>query len=168
MGTHRIRYLCLLFGVVSCDEVVAPEASPFGDIVALQLTAAPVGPPFRTDSAARFSFVLRNPLARDVVIWGNHCLIQLEVKDDQGLIVFPTGTRACATPLEARRIPARDSLVGGIALSGALGDAAMIGRFALPPGTFRMRVVVEGITDLSSYNPVGVQSPWSELFVVLP
>ena len=135
---------------------------------ALQLTAAPVEPPFRTDSTARFSFVLRNPLARDVVIWGNHCLIQLEVQDTQGLIVFPTGTRACATPLEATRIPARDSLVGGINLSGALGDPAVIGRYALPPGTFRMRVVIEGVTDLRSYNPVGVQSVWSDLFVVLP
>jgi len=168
MKKNCFRYLWLLLGSLSCSEVVAPGTSPFADIIALQVTAAPVDPPFRTDSTARFSFVLRNPLARDVIIWGNYCLIQLEVQDTQGMIVFPTGARACATPLEATRIHARDSLVGSIVLSGARGNPAAIGRSALPPGTFRMRVVVDGVTDLRSYNSVGVESVWSDLFIVLP
>ena len=168
MGKHRIRFLYPLLGLIACSEVTAPESSPFGDILALQVSAAPVNPPFRTDSSARFSFVVRNPLARDVIIWGNHCLLQLEVQDAQGRTVFPTGAHACPTALQPTRVPALDSLVGSMNLSGTLGRPEAIGRYALPPGTFRMRLVLDGITDPRTENPARVYSPWSALFDVLP
>lgn len=168
MSKHRIRFLYPLLGLIACSEITAPESSPFEDILALQVSAAPVNPPFRTDSSARFSYVVRNPLARDVIIWGNHCLFQLEVKDLQERIVFPTGARACPTALQATRIAARDSLVGTFILSGTLGQPETIGRYALPPGTFRMRVMLDGITDPATENPARVQSEWSAPFDVLP
>lgn len=168
MGKHHFRFFWPLLGLAACNEVVAPETSSFEDILALQVSAAPVQPPFLTDSSARFSYVVRNPLARDVIIWGNHCLFQLEVKNLQERIVFPTGARACPTALQPTRVAARDSLVGNFVLSGALGRPGSIGRYALPPGTFRMRVMLDGITDPRTENPARVQSEWSEPFDVLP
>lgn len=168
MSCNRFGYLALLAGLAACDEVVAPDASPFADILALQVSAAPVDPPFRTDSTARFKYVVRNPLAREVIIWGNDCLFQLEVQDTDGRIVFPTGARACPSALKPTRIAARDSLVGNMVLSGALGRPEMIGTYALPPGTLRMRVMLDGVTDPRTEHPARVQSEWSDPFEVLP
>lgn len=168
MCRNRLGYLWLLLGLAACEEVVAPDASPFADILALQVSAAPVDPPFRTDSTARFKFVVRNPLAREVIIWGNHCLFQLEVQDTGGRIVFPTGARACPSGLKATRVAARDSLVGHMVLSGALGRPETIGTYALPPGTLRMRVILDGLTDPRTEHPARVQSAWSGPFEVLP
>lgn len=168
MSRNRFRYLGLLVGLAACSEVVAPDASPLGDIIALQVSAAPVDPPFRTDSTARFKFVVRNPLTREVVIWGNHCLFQLEVQDASGRIVFPTGAKACPSTLKATRVAARDSIVGEMVLSGALGRPESIGRYALPPGTLRMRVMLDGVSDPRTEHPARVQSAWSDPFEVLP
>lgn len=168
MGRRRFAYSWLLLGLVACDEVVAPDTSPFEDILALQVSAAPVDPPFRTDSTARFKYVVRNPLAREVVIWGNHCLYQLEVQDPDGRIVFPTGAHACPSSLQPTRIAARDSIVGTMILSGALGRPETIGRYALPPGTFRMRIMLDGVTDPRTEHPARVRSEWSAAFEVLP
>jgi hypothetical protein len=40
--------------------------------------------------------------------------------------------------------------------------------FALPSGTFRMHVVLEGVSDLKTYHPVTVESEWSDPFTVAP
>jgi len=147
---------------------VAPDNSAFGDIIALQVTAGLAQQSYSVDSSANFSFAAHNPLPRDVTIFGAGCIITLELQNMQGVIVFPSGARPCLPPLETFRVPARDSVIGSIFLSGARGNPSNIGMFALPSGTFRMRVVLQGVTDTKTYNPVQVQSEWSDAFTVLP
>ncbi len=59
-------------------------------------------------------------------------------------------------------------MTGSFYLSGAHGNPSSIGLCALPAGTFRMHVIIQGVTDLQTYNPVRVESPWSDVFTVLP
>ena len=92
----------------------------------------------------------------------------MEVKDAGGRIVFPAGARACPSALVPTRIAARDSIRGAMVLSGALGDPSAVGRYALPPGTLRMRIMLDGVTDPRTEEAVRVQSEWSEPFEVLP
>jgi hypothetical protein len=168
MRKQHLACIWLLCGAVSCSNSVAPGNSAFGDIIALQVTAALAQQTYSVDSSAKFSFTARNALPRDVVIYGAGCIITLELQNMQGVTVFPSGARPCLPPLETLRVPARDSVIGSINLSGAHGDLSTIGIFALPPGTFRMRVVIQGVTDTKTYNPVRVQSVWSVAFAVLP
>ena len=168
MRKQYLACISLLGAAVACNNSVAPEPSAFGDIVALQVTAAFAQQMYRVDSSAKFSFVARNALPRAVVIYGAGCIITLELQNMQGVTVFPTGARPCLPPLETFRVSARDSVVGNVDLSGAHGDPSTIGMFALPAGTFRMRVVLQGVADTKTYNPVRVQSAWSDAFTVLP
>jgi len=158
--------LCL---AASCSSSLSPEEKrdvAFGDITALQLRAWPAQSAYRVDSTASFSYTVRNDHGRDAVIYGAGCIVTLEVQTLDGVTVFPTGARPCYPPIESFRVGARDSVVGGYSMSGALGNPATIGTFALPPGTFRMRIVLQGVTDLTTYNPVSVHSAWSEAFTV--
>jgi hypothetical protein len=167
----RQQYLAcasLVCTVLACSNSVAPASSAFGDIAALQVTAAFAQQTYRVDSSAKFSFIARNALPRAVVIYGPGCIITLELQDMRGVTVFPTGARPCLPPLETFRVAARDSVVGSVNLSGARGDPSLIGTFALPAGTFRMRIVLQGVTDTKTYNPARVQSGWSDAFTVLP
>ena len=168
MRKQHLVCLWLLFGSVACSDSTAPGNSAFGDIIALQVTAGLAQQTYYVDSSANFSFVARNALPRAVVIYGAGCIITLELQNMQGITVFPSGAPLCLPPLETLRVPARDSVVGGIGLSGARGNVSTIGRYALPSGTFRMRVVLQGVTDTKTYNPVRVQSQWSDPFTVLP
>ncbi len=168
MRKQHLASIGLLCGALACSNSVAPENSAFGDIIALQVTAGFAQQTYRVDSSAKFSFIVRNALPRAVVIWGPGCIINLELQNMQGVIVFPSGVRPCLPPLETLRVPARDSVVGSAYLSGAHGDPSTIGMFALPSGTFRMRIVLQGVTDTKTYNPVRVQSVWSNTFTVSP
>jgi hypothetical protein len=154
--------------MLACREAVAPDNSAFGDIVALQVTAGFAQQAYSVDSSAQFSFAVRNHLPRDVVIYGPGCIVNLELQNMEGVTVFPSGVRPCLPPLETLRVRARDSVIGSIQLSGAHGNVAAIGMFALPAGTFRMHVVLEAVSDLKTYNPVTVESDWSEPFTVAP
>jgi hypothetical protein len=155
--------------VAACSNSVAPDRfSLFSDIVSLQLTAGLAQPTYSVDSSAKFNFVARNPLPRDVVVYGAGCIITLELQNMQGVTVFPSGARPCLPPLETFRVRARDSVMGSVQLSGARGNPSLIGMFALPAGTFRMRIVIQGVTDTASYNPVSVESAWSDPFDVSP
>jgi hypothetical protein len=169
-GMRKQDFACiwLLCGAVACSDSVAPVNSAFGDIMALQITAGLAQQTYSVDSSATFSFRARNPLPRAVVIYGPGCIVNLELQNMEGVTVFPSGVRPCLPPLETLRVPARDSVVGSINLSGARGDVSTIGMFALPSGTFRMRVVLQGVTDTQTYNPVRVESAWSDPFIVLP
>jgi hypothetical protein len=168
MRKQHLACIWLLCGAVACSDSVAPGNSAFGDIIALQITAGLAQQAYSVDSSAKFSFTVRNALPRDVVIYGPGCIVNLELRNMQGVTVFPSGVRPCLPPLETLRVPARDSVIGSINLSGARGDVSTIGEFALPSGTFRMRVVIQGVTDTQTYNPVRVQSAWSDPFTVLP
>jgi len=168
MRKQHLACLWLLCGSVACTESMAPDNFAFGDIIALQVTAGLAQQAYSVDSSAKFSFTARNALPRDVVIHGAGCIVTLELQNMQGVTVFPSGARPCLPPLETFRVPARDSVIGSIILSGARGDISTIGMFALPSGTFRMRVVIQGVTDTKTYNPVRVQSAWSDAFTVLP
>jgi hypothetical protein len=168
MGKQHLACLWVLCGSVACSDSMAPDNSAFGDIVALQVTAGLAQQTYSVDSSAKFSFTARNALPRNVVIYGAGCIVTLELQNMQGITVFPSGARPCLPPLETFRVQARDSVVGSIMLSGAHGDMSTIGMFALPSGTFRMRVVIQGVTDTRTYNPVSVQSAWSDTFTVLP
>lgn len=168
----KIRYFLLVplaCTALACSEAVAPDtASLFGDIVSLQVTAGLGQQAYSVDSSAKFNFVVRNRLPRAVAVYGPGCIITLELQNLQGVTVFPSGARPCLPPLETLRVPARDSVFGSVQLSGARGNPSLIGMFALPAGTFRMRIVIQGVTDTTSYNPVSVQSEWSDTFVVSP
>jgi len=168
MRKQHLASVWVLCGAVACSNSVAPGNSAFGDIIALQVTAGLAQQTYSVDSSAQFSFTARNALPRDVVIYGPGCIINLELQNMQGVTVFPSGVRPCLPPLETLRVRARDSVVGSINLSGAHGDPSTIGLFALPSGTFRMHVVIQGVTDTKTYNPVRVQSVWSDAFTVLP
>jgi hypothetical protein len=168
MTKQYLGCIWLLCATAACSESLAPANSAFGDIIALNVTAGFAQQTYSVDSSAKFSFTVRNALPRTVVIYGAGCLVTLELQNMQGAIVFPTGARPCLPPLETFRVPPRDSVVGTIGLSGARGDPTTIGMFALPSGTFRMRVVIQGVTDTQTYNPVRVQSAWSDPFTVLP
>jgi hypothetical protein len=155
--------------VAACSSSVAPDRfSLFNDIVSLQLAAGLAQQTYSVDSSAKFNFVARNPLPRDVVVYGTGCIITLELQNMQGVTVFPSGARPCLPPLETLRVRARDSVMGGVQMSGALGNPSWIGTVGLPAGTFRMRIVIQGVTDTESYNPVRVQSAWSDPFDVSP
>ena len=168
MRKKHLGYLWLLCGTISCTDSVAPDDTAFGDIISLQVTAGLAQESYSVDSSAKFSLVARNALPRPVVIYGAGCLITLELQNMQGVTVFPSGAPLCLPPLETFRVPARDSVVGSINFSGAHGDNSLIGIFVLPSGTFRMRVVIQGVTDTTTYNPVRVESAWSGPFTVLP
>ena len=144
MRKQHLACLWLLFGSVACSDSMAPDNIAFGDIIALQVTAGLAQQTYYVDSSANFSFVARNALPRAVVIYGPGCIVNLELQNLQGVTVFPSGVRPCLPPLETFRVPARDSVIGSIYLSGARGDVSTIGMFALPSGTFRMRVVIQG------------------------
>jgi hypothetical protein len=167
----RRKYLAsvsILCGAMACSNSVEPPNDAFGDIVSLEVTAGFAQQTYRVDSSANFSVTVRNPLPRNVVIYGPGCIINLELQNMEGVTVFPSGVRPCLPPLETLRVPARDSLVGSVNLSGARGNPSNIGMFALPAGTFRMHIVLQGVSDLRTYNPVRVESAWSDPFTVLP
>jgi len=168
MTKQHLAFISIVWAAVACSNSVAPGNSAFGDIIALQVTAGFAQQTYSVDSSANFSFTVRNALPRDVAIYGPGCIINLELQNMQGVTVFPSGVRPCLPPLETLRVRARDSVVGSVQLSGAHGDPSTIGMFALPSGTFRMRIVLQGVTDTKTYNPVRVQSAWSEAFTVLP
>lgn len=168
MRKQYIAFIALLWGAIACSDSVAPDDNAYSDIVSLQISAGFGQQTYRVDSSAKFVLAVRNPLPRPVVVYGPGCIINLELEDMRGVIVFPSGVRPCLPPLETLRVPAHDSVVGSIQMSGALGNPSNIGMFALPPGTFRMRVVIQGVTDTRTYNPVRVESVWSEPFDVLP
>lgn len=163
-----VAVFCLLSGLLACSNAAEPNVNAFGDIVSLDVTAAFAQQHYSVDSSARFSFVIRNAQPRDVVIYGVGCIINLELQNMQGVTVYPSGVRPCLPPIDSLRVFARDSTIGSIMLSGALGNPSTIGLFALPAGTFRMRVVLLGVTDTQTYNPVRVESVWSDAFTVLP
>jgi hypothetical protein len=155
--------------VAACSNSVEPDRfSLFSDIVSLQLTAGLAQQRYSVDSSATFKFVARNSLPRKVVVYGAGCIITLELQNMQGVTVFPSGARPCLPPLETFRVRARDSVMGSVQMSGARGNPSAIGMYALPPGTFRMRIVIQGVTDTESYNPVRVQSAWTDPFDVSP
>ena len=166
------RYL-LLAGLAcaaaGCSDALAPDTSAlFSDIISLQVTAGLGQQAYSVDSSAKFNFVVHNRLPRAVVVYGAGCIITLELQNMQGVTVFPSGAPLCLPPLETFRVPARDSVMGSVQMSGARGNPSYIGVFALPAGTFRMRIVIQGVTDTKSYNAVSVQSAWSESFDVSP
>src|SRR2546423_1552657 len=127
MRTQHLAYLWLLCGSVACTDSMAPTNSAFGDIIALQVTAGLAQQAYSVDSSAKFSFAAHNALPRDVVVYGAGCLLTLELQNMRGVIVFPSGARPCLPPLETFRVPARDSVIGTINLSGARGDVSAIG-----------------------------------------
>jgi hypothetical protein len=169
MKKRYFLFVALTCAVVACSDVVAPDTSSlFSDIISLQVTAGLGQQAYSVDSSAKFNFVVRNRLPRAVVIYGAGCIITLELQNMQGVTVFPSGAPLCLPPLETFRVPARDSVIGSVQMSGARGNPSAIGMYALPAGTFRMRIVIRGVTDTKSYNPVGVQSTWSDAFDVSP
>jgi hypothetical protein len=160
-----IGVFCL---TVSCAESLSPEAArdiAFSDINALQVKVAFAQSAYTVDGPANFSFSVRNDRPRDAIIYGT-CIMTLELQNMAGAVVFPSGARPCSPPVETFRVGARDSTVGSISMSGALGNPDAVGLFALPEGTFRMRVVLQGVTDLTTYNFVRVASDWSDPFTV--
>jgi hypothetical protein len=168
MRTNFLACLPLLCAVVGCSDSLAPANDAFGDIVSLQLSAGFGQQTYWADSTSKFWFVARNNLPRDVTIYGAGCIITLELQNMQGVTVFPSGAPVCLPPLETFRVFAHDSTVGSINFGGARGNPANIGTFALPAGTFRMRVVLEGVSDTYTYNPVRLATEWSDPFNVLP
>jgi hypothetical protein len=168
MRTKYLAAVSVLCGAIACSSSVAPQNDTFRDIISLQVTAGFAQQTYRVDSSANFSFTIRNRLPRNVVIYGPGCIVNLELQNMEGVTVFPSGVRPCLPPLETLRVPARDSVVGSVNMSGARGNPANIGMFALPAGTFRMHIVLEGVSDLQTYNPVRVESAWSDPFTVLP
>jgi hypothetical protein len=168
MAKKHLALIAIVWAAIACSSSVAPGNSAFGDIIALQVTAGFGQPTYSVDSSAKFTFTVRNALPRDVAIYGPGCIINLELQNLNGVTVFPSGVRPCLPPLETLRVRARDSVVGSAQLSGAHGDPSTIGMFALPSGTFRMRIVLQGVADTKTYNAVRVQSAWSEAFTVLP
>ena len=169
MKKTSIAFLGLMSVAAACSESVAPDNfALFSDIVSLRVTAGLGQKAYSVDSSAKFNFAAYNPLPRQVVVYGAGCIVTLELQNMQGVTVFPSGARPCLPPLETFRVPAHDSVVGNVLLSGARGDPSTIGKFALPPGTFRMRVVIQGVTDTNTYNPVRVESAWSDVFSVAP
>ena len=162
-------FVALASAAVACSEAVAPDTgSLFSDIISLQVNAGLGQQAYSVDSSARFNFVVHNRLPRAVVVYGAGCIITLELQNLQGVTVFPSGAPLCLPPLETFRVPARDSVMGSVQMSGARGNPSAIGMYALPAGTFRMRIVIQGVTDTKSYNPVRVQSAWSDTFDVSP
>src|ERR1051325_9555277 len=169
MRKMNLTFAALFCATAACFNSVAPDRfSLFSDIVSLQVSAGLGQQAYNVDSSAKFNFVVRNPVPRQVVLYGAGCIITLELQNMSGVTVFPTGARPCLPPLETFRVPARDSVVGSVQLSGARGNPSYIGIFGLPAGTFRMRIVIQGVTDTESYNPVTVESAWSEPFDVSP
>ena len=168
MRKQHLATIGALCAAIACSDVVAPENSALGDIVSLQITAGFAQETYRVDSSAQFSFIVRNALPRDVVVYGPGCILNLELQNMEGVTVYPSGARPCLPPLETLRVHARDSVTGSFYLSGARGNPSNIGLFALPAGTFRMHVIIQGVTDLQTYNPVRVESAWSDVFTVLP
>jgi hypothetical protein len=169
MKKTYLAFPALIWVAAACSESLAPDNFElFSDIVSLQVKAGLGQQGYSVDSAAKFDFVAYNRLPRPVVVYGAGCIITLELENMQGVIVFPSGARPCLPPLETFRVPAHDSVVGNVLLSGARGNPSTIGIFALPSGTFRMRVVIQGVTDTNTYNPVRVESAWSDVFSVAP
>ena len=167
MKKTYLTFLGLIWVATACSESVAPDKfALFSDIVSLQVKAGLGQQAYSVDSSAKFDFVAYNRLPRQVVVYGAGCIVTLELQNMQGVTVFTSGARPCLPPLEHFRVPARDSVVGNVLLSGARGDPSTIGMFALPAGTFRMRVVIQGVTDTKTYNPVRVESAWSDVFSV--
>ena len=169
MKRRYLSFVGLVCTAAGCSDAVGPDTSAlFSDIISLQVTAGLGQQAYSVDSSAKFNFVVHNRLPRPVAVYGAGCIITLELQNMQGVTVFPSGAPLCLPPLETFRVPPRDSVIGSVQLSGARGNPSWIGMFALPAGTFRMRIVIQGVTDTESYNPVSVQSAWSDPFDVSP
>ncbi len=151
------------------DRVTAPDAGAlYADVSALQLSVTPAAPASPRPAGASVRFAVHNPLPRAVAVWGFlPCVLLVEYRDAaSGAILQPAGGQNCVGRYEALRIPARDSVVGAAAW---LAGAAPGGTLPAPPtGALQARLVVQGATDLTSYQAVRVESGWTAAFAVTP